>query len=347
MTSASTAIAASPSSPASAGRGRRAGEQRDAEAVGDQRAGGARSDPGGGAGDDRDAAGLLRGAHAEESARRRDTVRGPVRGATTSPPSDRATGLPSDARPEKPLNAANDIAEFLTTRRARITPEQAGLPSYGQRRVPGLRRRGSRVVGRRQRGLLPASGARLRSRCLRARARSAGRGAAARRGRARAHLFDLARAASPVAPRRSQPVNYHRRSSPSSTESKRLDESAVPAATTCAAIANCKVLELRRGVRQRQRSSRQRLQPHVGDAGPAAKLLPWGLCRLRARGVAAFASRPQPLRPQPAGPHRGAVDAQRRVPGSLGGAQRALPPGRAPSACTTRWSATSSSATRR
>ena len=38
------------------------------------------------------------------------------------------------------MDAANDIAEFLTTRRARITPEQAGLPSYGKRRVPGLRR---------------------------------------------------------------------------------------------------------------------------------------------------------------------------------------------------------------
>src|SRR4051794_15231105 len=34
----------------------------------------------------------------------------------------------------------SDIAEFLTTRRAKITPEQAGLPSYGQRRVKGLRR---------------------------------------------------------------------------------------------------------------------------------------------------------------------------------------------------------------
>jgi len=38
------------------------------------------------------------------------------------------------------VDAADDIAEFLTTRRARITPEQAGLPSYGRRRVPGLRR---------------------------------------------------------------------------------------------------------------------------------------------------------------------------------------------------------------
>ncbi len=35
----------------------------------------------------------------------------------------------------------NDIHEFLTSRRARISPEQAGLPAYGEkRRVPGLRR---------------------------------------------------------------------------------------------------------------------------------------------------------------------------------------------------------------
>jgi transcriptional regulator with XRE-family HTH domain len=34
-----------------------------------------------------------------------------------------------------------EIHQFLTTRRARITPAQAGLPTYsGKRRVPGLRR---------------------------------------------------------------------------------------------------------------------------------------------------------------------------------------------------------------
>src|SRR5689334_13081849 len=37
------------------------------------------------------------------------------------------------------LNA--EIRDFLSTRRARITPEQAGLPVYGgNRRVKGLRR---------------------------------------------------------------------------------------------------------------------------------------------------------------------------------------------------------------
>jgi transcriptional regulator with XRE-family HTH domain len=32
------------------------------------------------------------------------------------------------------------VREFLTSRRARITPQQAGLPDIGPRRVPGLRR---------------------------------------------------------------------------------------------------------------------------------------------------------------------------------------------------------------
>jgi transcriptional regulator with XRE-family HTH domain len=39
------------------------------------------------------------------------------------------------------VDARDDIRQFLTSRRARITPEQAGLPAYGtNRRVKGLRR---------------------------------------------------------------------------------------------------------------------------------------------------------------------------------------------------------------
>jgi transcriptional regulator with XRE-family HTH domain len=39
------------------------------------------------------------------------------------------------------VDLSADIREFLSTRRARITPEQAGLPAYGgKRRVKGLRR---------------------------------------------------------------------------------------------------------------------------------------------------------------------------------------------------------------
>ncbi len=39
------------------------------------------------------------------------------------------------------MDPKTEIREFLATRRAKITPEQAGLPDYGgSRRVPGLRR---------------------------------------------------------------------------------------------------------------------------------------------------------------------------------------------------------------
>jgi transcriptional regulator with XRE-family HTH domain len=45
------------------------------------------------------------------------------------------------ARNVEAVDTRTEIREFLTSRRARITPEQAGLPAYGgNRRVTGLRR---------------------------------------------------------------------------------------------------------------------------------------------------------------------------------------------------------------
>ena len=39
------------------------------------------------------------------------------------------------------MDNTNEMRDFLVSRRARITPEQAGLPAYGgNRRVAGLRR---------------------------------------------------------------------------------------------------------------------------------------------------------------------------------------------------------------
>ncbi|MEV1005284.1 helix-turn-helix transcriptional regulator [Nonomuraea sp. NPDC050202] len=38
------------------------------------------------------------------------------------------------------MDTRSQISEFLTSRRAKISPQQAGLSSYGTRRVPGLRR---------------------------------------------------------------------------------------------------------------------------------------------------------------------------------------------------------------
>ena len=99
------------------------------------------------------------------------------------------------------VNAATELSQFLTLRRAKITPEQAGLPTYGQRRVPGLRREEVAALAgvsveyykRLERG--NASGA--SDSVLEALADALRLDDAER-----AHLFDLARAASPIAPRR-------------------------------------------------------------------------------------------------------------------------------------------------
>jgi transcriptional regulator with XRE-family HTH domain len=103
------------------------------------------------------------------------------------------------------VDASNDIAEFLTTRRAKITPEQAGLPNYGKRRVPGLRREEvASLAGmsveyykRLERGNVSG----VSELVLEALARALQLDDAER-----AHLFDLARAASPVAVNRSRPI---------------------------------------------------------------------------------------------------------------------------------------------
>jgi transcriptional regulator with XRE-family HTH domain len=45
--------------------------------------------------------------------------------------------MPADTHPAR---AASELADFLRTRRAAVTPEEAGLRTWGTRRVPGLRR---------------------------------------------------------------------------------------------------------------------------------------------------------------------------------------------------------------
>jgi transcriptional regulator with XRE-family HTH domain len=104
------------------------------------------------------------------------------------------------------VDAVTELSQFLTSRRAKVTPEQAGLPTYSQRRVPGLRREEvASLAGvsveyykRLERG--NATGA--SDQVLEALA-----DALKLDDTEQAHLFDLARAASPIAPRqRSRPV---------------------------------------------------------------------------------------------------------------------------------------------
>ena len=102
------------------------------------------------------------------------------------------------------VDKTSDIAEFLTSRRARITPEQVGLPTYGKRRVPGLRREEvASLAGvsidyykRLERGNLSG----VSDVVLEALARALQLDEAER-----AHLFDLARGAGPPTQRRRRP----------------------------------------------------------------------------------------------------------------------------------------------
>jgi transcriptional regulator with XRE-family HTH domain len=109
------------------------------------------------------------------------------------------------------VETKSEIREFLTSRRARITPEQAGLASYGPRRVPGLRREEVAVLAgvsvpyytRLERGDING----VSESVLEALARALQLDDAER-----AHLFDLARAAQPTTarPRRRQAKQHVR-----------------------------------------------------------------------------------------------------------------------------------------
>jgi transcriptional regulator with XRE-family HTH domain len=105
------------------------------------------------------------------------------------------------------VDTKSEIRDFLTSRRARITPEDVGLTTYGPRRVPGLRREEVATLAgvsvdyynRMERGNLGGASDGV----LDALARALRLDEAER-----AHLFDLARASQPSAsPRRSAKQN--------------------------------------------------------------------------------------------------------------------------------------------
>src|SRR6516164_3207611 len=98
------------------------------------------------------------------------------------------------------MDPRTEIREFLATRRAKITPDQAGMPLYGgRRRVPGLRREEVAMLAdvsidyytRLEKGNVAG----VSDEVLGAVARALQLDEAER-----AHLFDLARAARPRRP---------------------------------------------------------------------------------------------------------------------------------------------------
>jgi transcriptional regulator with XRE-family HTH domain len=108
------------------------------------------------------------------------------------------------------METRSEIREFLTSRRAKLTPDQVGLPIYGDsRRVPGLRREEVAVLAgvsvpyytRLERGNMNG----VSESVLEALARALQLDEAER-----AHLFDLARAAHPTTSSRRRRVTKQR-----------------------------------------------------------------------------------------------------------------------------------------
>jgi hypothetical protein len=119
------------------------------------------------------------------------------------------TGPPSKAGREhtvEGMDNRNEIRDFLTSRRARITPERAGLPAYGgNRRVAGLRRE--------EVALLAGVSIDYYTRLERGKATGVSESVLEGLARAlqldeaeRAHLFDLVRAASTATRPRRRPA---------------------------------------------------------------------------------------------------------------------------------------------
>lgn len=106
------------------------------------------------------------------------------------------------------MDPGSEIREFLTSRRAKITPQQAGLPVFGDtRRVPGLRREEAAMLAgvsvdyytKMERGNLGG----VSQSVLDALARGLQLNDAEH-----AHLLDLARAAGPTPPARRRPAQH-------------------------------------------------------------------------------------------------------------------------------------------
>jgi transcriptional regulator with XRE-family HTH domain len=111
------------------------------------------------------------------------------------------------------MSNSEEIRDFLASRRARITPEQTGLPAYGgKRRVPGLRRE--------EVALLAGISVEYYTRLERGNARGVSESVLEGIARAlqlddaeRAHLIDLVRAANTSRPTRRRPTQQRVRPS--------------------------------------------------------------------------------------------------------------------------------------
>ena len=223
----------------------------------------------------------------------------------------------------------SEIREFLTSRRARITPEQAGLRVYGDnRRVPGLRREEVAMLAgvsvdyytRLERGNLSG----VSESVLEALARALQLDEAER-----AHLFDLARAAHPTTATRRRPTKQRVRPS----VQRILDAmTGAPAFVQNGRLDILAANQLGRALYSEMYADPARPVNHARFVflDPRAHDFYGDWERAANDTVAhpALRSRPGPVRPRPVRPRRRALDPKRGVPHPVGGAQRPHPPHR-------------------
>src|SRR3954467_8228835 len=160
------------------------------------------------------------------------------------------------------MDNRSEVREFLTTRRARLTPEQVGLPPTRSRRVPGLRRSEVAALA----GLSVEYYARLE------RGQVAGASSSVLEALARAlqldeteraHLFDLARAADGI-PTSGRP----RRRTPSKAVSRLSLQWALAAITDGVAF----VRDPRQNLLATNTLGRAFYSPVIGDGGRTPNL---------------------------------------------------------------------------
>ena len=193
----------------------------------------------------------------------RDHTQPPIAAAWETASRGVLAGTPTRPRSRRSVSAMDNkdgIREFLASRRAKITPEQAGLPVYGtNRRVKGPAPRGSRDARRDQRRVLHPPRARQHPRRLRRRARRHRPRPATRRGRTRP----------PVRPRPRR--HDHQRAStstdtgtgpPERATDPRLDHRARPTCATNASTSSPPTGSARPSTRRSSTSRRVRSTPH-------------------------------------------------------------------------------------
>jgi transcriptional regulator with XRE-family HTH domain len=223
------------------------------------------------------------------------------------------------------VDTRNEIRDFLTSRRAKLKAADVGLPNYGTRRVPGLRREEVAVLAgvsvpsytRLERGDLAGASDSV----LEALARALQLDDAER-----AHLFDLARAAQPVGqPPRRGPAKHRIRPSVQQVldamtgagahiGNHRLD------ILSANGLGRALFLEMFDGQQRPNAARFVFLDPRAREFLPRL-----GPHRPRRRRHPSLGRRSQPLRPRPHRPRRRALDPQRGVPPALGPPRRALP----------------------